>query len=108
MRLLVVLLLGLSACGTWQYYTTEEERAEHYPVYGGSKVVLGGRLIDGLPHGTCSGFFYGLGLIDLPFSFAADTVLLPYSLPASIIRYREDKRKKAEEPEKLQDAPPAT
>lgn len=83
-------MAGFLHCGTIQYYSDVYERQEHYPVYGGTKVVAGGRLIEGGPHGMCSDVFYAVGLIDLPFSFVADTILLPYSLPASVMRYRED------------------
>jgi len=87
---ILILATILPGCGTFQYYSDASEREEHYPLYGGTGIVLGGRLISGGPHGMCSSIAYAVGLIDLPFSFAADTVLLPYSLPASILRYRED------------------
>jgi uncharacterized protein YceK len=63
-------LLGIiSGCGTLVNIAEEEPK---------NKIYVGTRASLGNIHG---------GVIDVPFSFVLDTVLLPYTIPVSIYNY---------------------
>ena len=66
------LTLALSGCATG--YTVFEEDHKNL-VYSGTRQDLNGWV-----------FIHG-GILDLPFSFIADTILLPYTIPRTIWNY---------------------
>jgi uncharacterized protein YceK len=71
----IVLALALSGCATT--VTVFEEDPDNL-VYSGARRDLDGWV-----------FIHG-GFLDLPFSFVADTVLLPYTIPRTIWKHAPD------------------
>ena len=73
-RLAIILVLGfllglVSGCGTLANIAEDEPR---------NKIYVGTRASLGNVHG---------GIIDVPFSFVLDTILLPYTIPATVYIY---------------------
>ncbi|MFQ5699807.1 MAG: hypothetical protein ACE5IL_16205 [Myxococcota bacterium] len=78
MRATALALVGLAVSGCMTIQSRQQRSDESSPVYAGSRAALelvgGGFLNSNLP-------VMFIGLLDLPLSFLADTLLLPVTLP---------------------------
>ena len=101
----IILLIGticISSCATALRFTADDRimRNSCLPyIYGGS--VLDMNILWASPNADSNKARFGWGaatLIDLPFSFVADTVLLPVSIPMEVAYQLSDKDKKPKGP----------
>jgi uncharacterized protein YceK len=111
MGIVLVLCLVLSHCATFLSLSDTLETGDPPEIYGGTQIdiilIYGG--INLLPVPTCAGLGALMlvgGIIDLPFSFVADTLLLPVTVPWNLAAHERDLSEEPDEPELLEESAP--